>query len=663
MRGGLEGDSFVRFPGRPLKPQIPYPMYIHKSSFAVAGVAGLILGAAVPRDSHAQTVTVLESFEDGLDAVTVVGGGNRGEEDIDLSLHTKAGDDDLAVTDGEKALQITIKNNLAWNADADITLSQEASDLVKQAWASKEEARYLLRFDVTFPEDGYNWGNFQLRVAGFDYAQVESAGPNAGRMSIPLDLVPNDLVAEDQIVLRIVDQYGAADGVTELTLFLDNIRLVDTYAPGAVPEVTLLNGFETQEDLDQLIQVSDRYEASLHQKEGADDLAVTQGESSLEYTINDRGNWVRDFTIPFKGTLMEQIALVPQEDRWRYTLRMDVIFEEAGGANWDGNWQNFVPRQAGGAAQHYAMHRGGGDQHVRTYSATLDQFALEPGDPNNPDDPNPGVSITNQGAWNEMGMTMHIDNVRVIDTGKAPLKVQDLALNEAGNVEITWASSPSQAYGLQTSSDLQEWTELVRGVAGEPGAQVTRYVDAAATLEGQTHYRVFVSGSAPPLNENFENGLGEWSVVTREGATPWEVGEPSNGPASAYGGTGVAGTDLDANYADGSFVSLRSPVVNLGPFLENPRLNLRYFLDIDADAAVRINVTETDGTIIEEGTEENGLFFLGPIQTDDWTELDVEIPVRGQKVLLEFDIVDAGGDSTNGAGFFIDDVFIAAPEQ
>jgi hypothetical protein len=74
-------------------------------------------------------------------------------------------------------------------------------------------------------------------------------------------------------------------------------------------------------------------------------------------------------------------------------------------------------------------------------------------------------------------------------------------------------------------------------------------------------------------------------------------------------------------------------------------------------------VTETDGTIIEEGTEENGLFFLGPIQTDDWTELDVEIPVRGQKVLLEFDIVDAGGDSTNGAGFFIDDVFIAAPEQ
>ena len=140
-------------------------MHIHRSPFGVVGVAGLILGAAVPLDSHAQTVTVLESFEDGLDAVTVVGGGNRGEEDIDLSLHTKAGDDDLAVTDGEKALQITIKNNLAWNADADITLSEEASDLVKQAWASKEEARYLLRFDVTFPEGGYNWGNFQMRVA------------------------------------------------------------------------------------------------------------------------------------------------------------------------------------------------------------------------------------------------------------------------------------------------------------------------------------------------------------------------------------------------------------------------------------------------------------------------------------------------------------------
>ncbi len=631
---------------------------------SVAGLSSILFIVSLSLSVQAQTETILESFEDGIESATVVGGGNRGEEDIELTQHTKTGDDDIAVTHGEKALKIKISNNLAWNADADITLSEEASNLVKQAWVSHEEARYLLRYDVTFPPDGFNWGNFQLRVNGFDYAQLESSGQSSS-MSIPLDLVTSDLVEAELVTLRIIDQYGAAEGTTSLEIFVDNIRLVDTYAPGAVPEITLLNGFETQEDVDKIIPVSDRYELSLHTKEGADDLAVTQGEASLEYTITSGGAWVRDFTIPFKGTIMEAIALVPQEDRLRYTLRMDVIFEEQGD-NWTGTWQNFIPRQAGGAAQHYAMHRGGSEQHVRTYSANLDQFVLEPGDPNDPDDVNPGFSLTNQGAWNDTGMTMHLDNIRLIDTGKAPLKVQDIAVNDAGAVELTWASSPSQAYGVETSSNLTEWTELVTGVAGEPGANETTYVDSSTTLEGQTHYRVFVSGPAPPLNENFENGFNGWTALTKEnnaGSTEWEVGAPTNGPGSAHGGEGVAGTDLDADYTDGTFVALRSSEVNLSSFLENPTLEFSYYLDIDEDAAVRINVLDTDGIILEEGTEDNGLFFFGPQKTDDWTDLSVELPVRGQKVLLEFEIVDAGGVSTNGAGFFIDDVFIAAPEQ
>lgn len=629
----------------------------------VAGLTSL-LALTWSSSALAQTVTVLESFEENIDAVTIVGGGTRGEEDIALTQHTKDGADDIAVTDGEKALQITLTTAFGWNADADITLSEEASNLVKQAWASKEEARYLLRYDVTFPTEPYNWGNFQIRIAGFDYAQLEAGGAAQRSMSIPLDLVTSDLVAEERVVLSIVDQYGAGDDTTELNIFVDNIRLIDTYVPGAVPEITVLNGFETQEDVDKVVPVSDRYTASLHTKEGADDLAVTEGEGSLEYTFNTGGGWTRDFTVPLDGTVMEAVALVPQEDRWRYTLRMDVIFEEQGD-NWNGNWQNFIPRQTGGGAQHYAMHRAGADQHVRTYSATLDEWILEPADSENPENVNPGFSLTNQGAWGDAGMTMHLDNIRLIDTGKAPLKVEDIEINDDGKVELTWASSPSQAYGIQTTSDLVEWNELVTGVIGEPGASSTSYVDDAATLEGQTHYRVFVSGPAPPLNENFENGLNGWTALTKEnnaGSTEWEVGEPNNGPESAYGGVGVAGTDLNANYTDGTFVALRSPEVNLSAFLENPTLTFFYYLDLDGDAAVRINILDTDGLILEEGTEENGLFFFGPQLTEDWTELSVELPIRGQKVILEFEIVDAGGDSTNGAGFFIDDLFIPAAE-
>lgn len=443
-------------------------MFQRFHTMPMTGFASLVIAlfTLTMLSSRAQTVTILESFEEGIDNVTVVGGGARTADDIEIEQHTKAGADDVSVTDGEKALKLILSNNLAWNADADVVLSEEASNLVKQAWTSKEEARYLIRYDVTFPGEGINWGNFILHVNGWDYAQLEHGGTQHRSMSIPLDLVTSDLVADDLITFRIVDQYGVADGVSELEVIVDNFRLVDTYAPGAVPEVTLLNGFETQEDVDKLVPVSDRYEASLHVKEGPDDLAVTQGEGSLEHTFNAGGGWTRDFVIPFKGTIMEAIARVPQEDRWRYTLRMDVIFEETGGANWDEGWQNFIPRQSGGGAQHYALHRGGGDQHARTYSATLDQFVIEPGDPANPDDLNPGISITNQGAWNDAGMTMHLDNIRVIDTGKAPLKIRDLALNESGAVEVSWVSSDSQAYGLQTSADLQEWTELVKGSRG-----------------------------------------------------------------------------------------------------------------------------------------------------------------------------------------------------
>ena len=126
---------------------------------------------------QSQTVTILESFEDGIDLVTLTG--DRAE----FSSHTKTGADDLGVTDGEKALKITLTDNYGFGADGDIVLSEEASNLVKQAWASRAEARYIIRVDVLFPESGHNWGNIQFRVNGWDYAQLES---NSGALSMSL---------------------------------------------------------------------------------------------------------------------------------------------------------------------------------------------------------------------------------------------------------------------------------------------------------------------------------------------------------------------------------------------------------------------------------------------------------------------------------------------
>ena len=543
-------------------------------------------------------------------------------------------------------------------ADAELTFSDEASNLLKQAWASKAEGRYLLRYDVKFPTEGVNWGNFMAHINGWDYAQLEAGGAANRSMSQPLDLVTADLNAEGPVTLRIVDQYGVADGTESIDIYVDNFRLVDTYVSGAVPEITVLNGFESQADLDLIVPVSDRYTVSLHEKEGADDLAVTEGNSSLEVTFTAGGGWIRDFTTPFKGTIMESIARIPQEDRGRYTFRMDVIFSALEDGDWPGNWQNFIVREAGGGALNFAMHRLGPDQHVRTYSLPLDQALLAPSDPENPEDVNPGFSFVNQGAWGDGGMTMHFDNFRIIDTGKAPLEIGNLVLSEdGGGVDISWASSPAQAYGISVSDDLTDWTELVAGVVGNQGGETTTYTAAAEDLAGQQFYRVFVSGAAPPLNEGFEDGASGWTASTGEdhvGDVAWEVGSPANGPDGAKSGANVAGTDLDADYTEGTWVTFTSPEVNLGALL-NPQLSFSYFLEVEGASAGRVSIVGNDGGPLYDPGDGEELFFFE--NTDGWQDVTFDLAAEigdARKFNVVFEFRAAG----SGAGFFIDDVLI-----
>ncbi len=606
---------------------------------------------------QAQTETLLESFEDNIDNVTVVGGNNRGDEDIAFSQYTKSGDDDLAVTDGEKALMITITGNLAWNRDADITLSDEASALVKQAWAKGEEARYVIRYDVQFNNEGVGWGNFITWVNGKPYGQLELGSGLNNSFSLPLDVMNTDLSQEGPVILNIVGQYDANGEATSKDVIVDNIRLVDNYAPGAIPETTILNSFETEEDVNKLVPVSDRYTASLYKKTGPDDIAVTEGEGSLQVEFTSGGSWTRDFTIPFTGTIMETVARVAKEDRWRYTIRLDYIFADTS-EGWNGNWQNVSIRAASGAAQPLTMFREIDERHVRTLSLPLDQLDLEPGDPGDPDRIDPGISIINQGAWGDGGMTLHIDNIRLIDTGKAPLKIGDLVVNEAGDgVDISWASSPSQAYGISVSDNLTDWTDLVTDVLGAPGEETT-YTDPVADFAGQQFYRVFVSGSAPPLNEGFENGVPDgWTTkfgANHTGDVVWEFGAPSNGPDAAKTGTGVAGTDLDNNYTPGTWVILESPLAASNTLLE-PKLTFSYFLDVGEGSAARVRILDQDGAeLYAPGSPEEALFFVE--STENWQDMsfDLNEVAGGQKVIVQFELIGNG----DGAGFFVDDVLI-----
>ncbi|MEM7386110.1 MAG: hypothetical protein AAF514_14310 [Verrucomicrobiota bacterium] len=554
--------------------------------FLFVGLVCVALSGTV----RGQTVTVLDSFEDNVDGMEVLGGNGRSAEDITLSQHSKVDAEDVRVTHGEKALKISLGGSPAWNPDALYTFSEENSRLIKEAWATRAEARYILRWDVTFPEE-LNWGNNIVQLNGnWRYGQCEYGGQISRTNSIPLDLVDRDLVNEDRITLRMLHNFGV-DDFQGLDLYIDHIRLVDMYSDGAVPVTTVLQGFEDQTAVDTIIPLTERYELSLKEKVGGE-VAVTEGERSLEITMKERGMWKQDFTIPLGGTLMDTIARLPPGARSRYTLRLDVIFGEVGDG-WTGNWQNFNIRPGGGgtSASNHSIYRVQNEAHVRTYSLTMDQLELGTDEP--------GIRIVSQGAWGDAGAVFHLDNLRVVDTGNAPLKISGIDVSPAGEVSVRWKSSESQAYTLEASTDLLTWQEMATGLVGQPDEMT--YTSEPGAITGQRYFRVRLAGAAPPLNEGFENGLGSWRSVTRAGtgATEWEVGTPLD-PPGVRTGNGVAGTDLDADYETGTHVSLISPEVNLEPFLSGPMLHFYYHLAFCDGGALRVILLEANESLLEE---------------------------------------------------------------
>ena len=82
-------------------------------------------------------------------------------------------------------------------------------------------------------------------------------------MTIPIDLIDHDLLSEDRIPLRILHNFGVAE-FNGLEIYIDNIRLVDTYTEGAVPATTVLKGFETEDEMNEIIPITERYELALH---------------------------------------------------------------------------------------------------------------------------------------------------------------------------------------------------------------------------------------------------------------------------------------------------------------------------------------------------------------------------------------------------------------
>ena len=173
-------------------------------------------------------------------------------------------------------------------------------------------------------------------------------------------------------------------------------------------------------------------------------------------------------------------------------------------------------------------------------------------------------------------------------------------------------------------------------------------------------YRVVLQPPAPAFFDDMESGVGDWVVGLREGAaataTTWELGSPEtiDSPVDgAYSGSQCWATDLDAAYAPGALITLRSPVIDLTG-VERPRLRFQYVVDsTEGVEGGRINFRDENGGLLVESE----FVFWG--KTEGWQAFDRLMPVeaRDRPIRIEFEFLSDDLEP-NGDGWLIDDVSV-----
>ena len=620
----------------------------------------------------AQEVTILESFEDNLDAVSLMDwGGRPGLDPVGVTLfqHTKTGDDDLFVSHGQKALRVTLSGSEWWSADFQVTLSDEASTLVHEAVATGDVAQYVLRWDYVFPPEGTTaWMNSQIQGYGNDQLVWENGRRT---MSLPLDALPAAL-PEGQIVLQFAQNFDAtADPFVSLDLYVDNIRLVNTYAPNATPRVYVLQSFEDPSNPTGGVTnftgwgggartTYEQYTAT-----GEDDIRVTHGTHALQVNYAGAGTWGSDFLVPFTETILAEVLKLdlPVEERptpaelARYTLRWDVTYPERAD-DWTEDWMN-----TGYHTQQYLMpwYQTGAFNTRRTFSITLDQ--LEWADWA---DPTPSFMAIFDGRWGPSGTSLWFDNFVLIDTGEVSGAVSRPVITghdfADGQMTLTWQSIAGGTYAVERKSRLGDpWAAIAEGLIAT--TTTTSYTDGAAPDE-QAFYRVAGYAPAALFETGFEPGedLSGWAEVITLGATQWEVGVPTTGPGSAHAGVNVLATKLASDYGISQVVGYRSPIIDL---TGRDAATLQFYhyyefepLDQGGEAFDwgEVNVLDaTSGQNLLPGGAP-ALRFTGAFRS--WRRTSYSLPPEalGKRIRLEFKLIS--DVFTTAPGWYIDDIRI-----
>ena len=601
--------------------------------------------------TNAETITLLESFEDTVDVVSHLqpADGNRRIDEFSLSEDNDFGQ----ITDGQKALKVAFSSMSGWQRDFQVQLSLDVTTLLQSVIETEETGRYYLLYDILWDntDNDAGWACNPLEIGGWMYGdQIEwSGGGQVVTMAYEIGAGTPDgfrlgLVGDDTDRTFLNFIFNSNTG-QPMNVYVDNIRLMDTKPGNAETIVSVLESFEASTSV---LAGQGRTENIVQNEVQA---FITHGAKSAKYTLNDAdGGWAQDLTLDLSGySLLAEVLEIPQADRARYTLAWDwlVQLDDGTGGGW-GVQQTWSPDNQ--LTQSWA-----GDGGLRTRAINLSTV---------PWDAPPVLTIFQHGGWSGGNIQLYMDNIRIIDTGFVPSLIELTSPSLGGtSFSFSWVSSPGKLYQVHRSNAVNEHFDSIAEVTAD--GDLTTFADPAP-VANNAFYQVANVPPAPIFEEDFETGAAGWTTQDLgESGTLWELGKPTNGPGEAHSPTRAYGTGLAKDYDDYTEVYLVSPVIDLSG-LDNARLEFWSYRDCEPASEgelydwCQVEILDLDGEYLLD----NPIWIRGGA-AKQWRLEKAKIPAGalGQKIRLEFNFSSDGGqDNGPQAGWFIDDVTITTKQ-
>ena len=597
--------------------------------------------------TNAETITLLESFEDTVDVVSHLqpADGNRRIDEFSLSEDNDFGQ----ITDGQKALKVAFSSMSGWQRDFQVQLSLDVTTLLQSVIETEETGRYYLLYDILWDntDNDAGWACNPLEIGGWMYGdQIEwSGGGQVVTMAYEIGAGTPDgfrlgLVGDDNDRTFLNFIFNSNTG-QPMNVYVDNIRLMDTKPGNAETIVSVLESFEASTSV---LAGQGRTENIVQNEVQA---FITHGAKSAKYTLNDAdGGWAQDLTLDLSGySLLAEVLEIPQADRARYTLAWDwlVQLDDGTGGGW-GVAQTWSPDNQ--LTQSWA-----GDGGLRTRAINLSTV---------PWDAPPVLTIFQHGGWSGGNIQLYMDNIRIIDTGFVPSLIELTSPSLGGtSFSFSWVSSPGKLYQVHRSNAVNGPFDSIAEVTAD--GDLTTFADPAP-VANNAFYQVANVPPAPIFEEDFETGAAGWTTQDLgESGTLWELGKPTNGPGEAHSPTRAYGTGLAKDYGDYTDVYLVSPVIDLTG-LDNARLEFWSYRDCEPafegelTDACQVWILDEDGEYLNDVP-----IWIRGVEAKQWRLEKGKIPAEalGQKIRLEFSFSSDGGqDNGPQAGWFIDDVTI-----